>query len=133
MIKGVFVLLLLSALAMVFDYARIRMVVDVRTSALLATLAGARFSLKNFPRAYGLYLLLSLIGILLVAVYALLEAQVAQHSYWLLVLVFLLQQFYMVGRMWLKAGFYSCQTHLYRSRVQAEVLREPAPEVSPTA
>jgi len=128
MIKGGVVLVILSILAMIFDYARIRVVVDVRTSSLFAFLAGARFGFKNFVRAYGLYLLLSFIGLLLIALYALLEAQIPQDSYWPLVLVFLLQQLYVIGRMWLKAGFYACQTHLYRSHGREELLPQPAPE-----
>mgnify|MGYP001042418220 CR=1 FL=1 len=133
MIKGGIVLVVLSILAMIFDYARIRIIVDVRTSSLFASLAGARFAFRNFVRAYGLYLLLSVVGVLLIVLYALLEAQLPQDSYWPLVLVFLLQQLYMISRMWLKAGFYACQTHLYRSHGKEELLPQPAPEPSTAA
>ncbi|MEK6754942.1 MAG: hypothetical protein AABZ02_02200 [Bacteroidota bacterium] len=130
MVKGIVVLFLLSVITMIFDYARIRIVVDVRTSAVFAFFAGARFTLVYFLRAYGLYVLLCAVGVVLIVLYALLEAQVPQDSYWPLVIVFLLQQVYMIARMWLKAGFYACQTHFYREEAKSELIPQSVPEPS---
>jgi hypothetical protein len=120
MIKGVVALFLLSVFSMIFDYARIRIALDDRTSALLASVAGARITLRNFLKTYALYLMLALLGVMLIAVYALLESVVPQTSYWPLVGVFLLQQLYMIARFWLKANFYASQTALCRDLVAQE-------------
>jgi hypothetical protein len=114
MIRNVIVLFLISLLAMIFDYARIRMVVDDRTSSLAASVAGARFAVPKFTTTYGLYLLLTLIGIVLIALYAIIESVIPQTSYWPLVLLFVVQQLYMLFRFWLKANFYASQTVLYQ-------------------
>jgi hypothetical protein len=82
----------------------------------------------SFSQTYGLYLLLSALGGALIAIYALLEAQIAQDAFWPLVIVFLIQQAYMIARMWLKACFYSSQTHLYRSQPPANIAPHPAVE-----
>jgi hypothetical protein len=118
MIRNVVVLLLISVLYMIFDYARIRMVVDDRTSALAASVAGARFAFSGFPSTYGLYLLLSIVGFLFIAVYAIIESLIQQESYWPLVILFILQQFYMLARFWLKGSFYACQTSLYQTMMK---------------
>jgi hypothetical protein len=123
MIRNVVVLLLISLLFMIFDYARIRMVVDDRTSALASTVAGARFAVPRFVRTYGLYLLLTVIGILFILVYAILEKSLPQESYWPLVFLFILQQLYMVARLWLKATFYASQVTMYRTISQHEHLK----------
>lgn len=123
MMRNVVVLLLLSLLFMVFDYARIRMVVDDRTSALGATVAGARFAFPRLLKTYGMYLLLTAIGVLLVIVYAVLEKSMPQESYWPLVFLFVLQQLYMVARLSLKATFYASQVTMYRTLSQEEHLR----------
>ncbi len=123
MIRNVVVLVLLSMLLMVFDYARIRMVADDRTSALASTAAGARFAVPRFVRTYGLYLLLTAIGVLLVAGYAILEKSIPQESYWPLVFLFILQQLYMVARLWLKATFYASQVTMYRTVSRQEHLK----------
>lgn len=123
MIRNVAVLVVISLLFMIFDYARIRMVVDDRTSALGATVAGVRFAFSHFLYTYGLYLLLTVIGVLLIVVYAVLEKTIPQESYWPLVLLFLVQQFYMLARFFLKGSFYACQTELYRTASRQEHLK----------
>jgi hypothetical protein len=115
MIRNVVVLFIFSFLSMIFDYTRIRMVVDDRTSSLAASAAGTKFAVKNARSTYGLYLLLCLTGFVLIALYAIIEKAVPQDSYWPLLFLFVLQQCYMLARFWLKAGFYACQTRLYQA------------------
>lgn len=115
MIRNVVVLFLFSFLSMMFDYARVRMVVDDRTSSLAATAAGMKFAVTNAQLAYSLYLLLCLMGFVLIALYAIFEKVIPQDSYWPLLLLFLVQQCYVFARLWVKAGFYACQTGLYQT------------------
>jgi hypothetical protein len=115
MLRNVVVLFLFSFLSMMFDYARVRMVVDDRTSSLAASAAGMKFAVINARSAYGLYLLLCLVGFVLVVLYAIFEKVIPQDSYWPLLLLFLVQQCYVFARLWLKAGFYACQTALYQT------------------
>lgn len=115
MVRNVVVLFMVSLLSMIFDYARVRMVVDERTSSLGASIAGARFAFANFANTYGLYFLLIVIGFILIVLYAIVESLIPQNSYWPLVLLFLVQQLYMLLRLWLKANFYASQTRLYQT------------------
>jgi len=133
MIKGIVALFLLSVFTMIFDYARIRIVLDDRTSALLASVAGGRFALRNFFNTYGLYFLLALFGVVLIAIYALLESLIPQDSYWPLVAVLLLQQLYMIARFWLKGNFYASQTALYRDLAAEEHRGTLAATASPAS
>jgi hypothetical protein len=123
MIRDVAVLFVISLLFMIFDYARIRIVVDDRTSVLGAAGAGARFAFSHFLNTYGLYLLLTVIGLLLIVIYAVLEKIIPQESYWPLVFLFFVQQFYMLARFFLKGSFYACQTDLYRTVARQEHLK----------
>jgi hypothetical protein len=115
MIRNVVVLFLFSILSMIFDYARVRMVVDDRASSLAASAAGTKFAVMNVRSTYGLYLLLSFVGFIFIALYAIIEKVIPQDSYWPLLFLFVLQQGYMLARFWLKAGFYACQTRLYQT------------------
>lgn len=132
MLRNLVVLFLISFLFMIFDYARIRMILDDRTSALAASAAGARFAVPHFRSTYGLYLLLTLLGIVFVAIYAILERIIPQDSYWPLMLLFFLQQLYMLARFWLKGSFYACQTTLYQTISKEEHLRSIAAAPSTT-
>ena len=115
MIRNVVVLFFFSFLSMIFDYARVWMIVDDRTSSLAATAAGTKFALTNARSTYGLYLLLCLLGFVLIALYAVIEKVMPQESYWPLLLLFVVQQCFMLARFGLKAAFYACQTGLYQT------------------
>ena len=114
MIKNVVVILVLGLIALCFDYAKIRMVVDDRVSALFAVGAAVKFVTGHFWSVSGLYVILSLVGVVLVAVYGLVERQISQTGYWTILFVFMFQQLYMLSRFWLKASFYASQTDLYQ-------------------
>jgi hypothetical protein len=129
MIRNVVVLFLFSLLSMIFDYVRIRMVVDDRTSSLVASAAGAKFAVMNARFTYGLYMLLCASGFILIALYALIESVVPQDSYWPLLFLFVLQQCYMLARFGLKAAFYASQTGLYQTISFERHLKKAEPVV----
>jgi len=114
-VKNILVLFSLALVTMCVDYAKIRIVAEDRISALMALVAGARFALGNFRKTFGLYLLLTLLGFVLIALYAFFEKLIPQHSYGMIFLAFILGQLYLMMRMWLKASFYASQTTLFQS------------------
>ena len=120
MIKNGVVLLVLGLVSLCFDYAKIRMVVDDRISALFASWAGVKFVFTHFFSATGLYILLSLVGILFIVLYALVESAFDQTGYWTIFFVFLIQQLYVLARLCLKATFYASQTQLYQAKAALE-------------
>lgn len=120
MIRNSVVVLVIGFLTMCFDYAKIRMVVDDRFSALFAVWAGVKFVIRNFWSTAGLFLMLSLVGVLFIALYALLQGGIQVTGYWSILLLFVLQQMYIGIRLWLKASFYASQTQLYQSLMQTD-------------
>lgn len=120
MIKNAVVVLGVGFLTMCFDYAKIRMVIDDRFSALFAVWAGMKFVFRNFWSTAGLFLLLSLVGVFFIVLYALLQGTIQVSGYWSIVFLFLLQQLYVGLRLWLKASFYASQTQLYQSLMQTD-------------
>jgi len=120
MMRNLAVAALLALLTMGTDYAKIRIVVDDRSSALLAFFAGLWFGLRQFPRTGGLYVLLSFTGFVLIGLYAVVESQIPQTGYFSILVIFLFQQIYMVMRLTLKAGFYAAQTSIYSTIIRRE-------------
>ncbi len=120
MIRNGAAVLVLGFVALCFDYAKIRMVVDDRMSALFASWAGVTFVFKHFFSTSGLYIFLSLVGVVLIVAYALIEGAIAQTGYWSILLVFLIQQLYILARLCLKATFYAAQTQLYQAKASLE-------------
>lgn len=110
---GIFGALLL-AINVLFDYARIRAVVEDRRSMLMALLASARFIGRNAGRVFGLYVLNALAFLTIVAFWALVApgAGGAGASMWL---GFLASQVYLVARLFLKVHFIASQTALFQA------------------
>lgn len=117
--------LLLVAANLVFDYARVRIVVEDRRSALAALPAGARF-VRRHPGAVRLYALNAGLFFALVAGYALLDpgAPTEGLSMWLTLAV---GQLFIVCRHYLKLlGYASEVVFFQRSLAHAAYTAAPA-------
>ncbi|HET7217280.1 MAG TPA: hypothetical protein VFJ02_04500, partial [Vicinamibacterales bacterium] len=109
----------------VFDYARIRIVVEDRYSAIGAFLAGARF-VRRHPATLRLYLLNGLVFLILALGYALAAPGApAGAAIWLALLV---GQIYILLRHYVKLLFYASQTSYFQSAL-AHAAYTAAPSV----
>jgi hypothetical protein len=118
---------LLIACNLVFDYARVRIVVEDRRSALGAMLAGGRFVRRHSWGVLGLYALNAGAFLVLIAVYALV-APGAPHSGLSMWLVFGLGELYILARHYLKLLFYASETVFFQGALaHAGYTAAPAP------
>lgn len=107
------VIVLLSLIAMVFDYAKISLVQRERRSALGAAIEAARFVAHQPLRTFGLYCFVSVLFVLAVVVYWLV-APGANQAHWYTVLgAFLLGEAFIVARLWVRLVFLASQTALF--------------------
>ena len=107
---------LLVALNIVTDYARIRLVVEDRHSAVMALVAGARFVRRRPGPVVLLYLLNGFGFLLLLRVYAAVApgASPSGVGFWLGVL---LSQAYVAGRVLVKLQFYASQVTYFQGEL----------------
>ena len=119
--------LVLIAVGLVFDYARVRAVVEDRRSMLGALLAGWRFVRRRPGVCAGLYLANGLVLLAVMAVYGLLapDAGTTGLSMWL---TFLTGQAYVVARLTAKLLFYAAEVAYFQSQLaHAGYVAAPAP------
>ncbi len=104
---------LLIGCNVIFDYARIRMVVEDRRSAIGALLAGGRFVGRHAAQVLGLYGLNALAFLVLVVLYALVVPGAPRTGLgmWL---TLGLGELYILGRHYLKLLFYASQTAFFQ-------------------
>ncbi|MDQ3488046.1 MAG: hypothetical protein M3468_09975 [Acidobacteriota bacterium] len=121
---------LLIFFSVIFDYARIRIIVEDRRSAVGALAAAARFVRRRFFKVLGLYLLNGLAFLLLLAVYAI-GSPGAPGQGLAMWATLLLGQAYIVGRHYLKLLFYASQTALFQSQLAHAAYTAPPPVVWP--
>jgi hypothetical protein len=105
---------LLVACNVFFDYARVRVVVEDRRSALGALLAGARFVRRRPLATLGLYALNSLVFLVLILVYAV-TAPGAPRSGLQVWAVIGLGELYIIARHYVKLLFYASETALFQN------------------
>jgi hypothetical protein len=103
---------LLIVCNIVFDYARIRMVVEDRHSAIGAVAAGARF-VRRHPATVRLYLLNAVAFLILAVVYALVAPGAPPGAAIWLALA--LGQLYILLRHYVKLLFYASQTACFQA------------------
>jgi hypothetical protein len=106
-------LAVLFTVNIVIDYARIRIVVEDRRSAIGALLAGARFVRRNIAATAGVYLLNGLLFLAALGLYAF-AAPGASLPGWL---VLLAGETYILLRHFLKLTFYASETSLFQGRL----------------
>jgi hypothetical protein len=118
---------LVVSVNVLFDYAKIRAVVEDRRSMLGALAASVRFVLRNPGRVIGLYALNTIAFLALLAVWALAApgAGGAGASMWI---GFVAAQCYVLARLMLKLTFLASQTALFqRSLAHAAYTAAPEP------
>ena len=107
--------LLLLPINLVFDYAKVRAVVEDRRSMVGAVLAATRFIRRRPRTTVGLYLLNGGLFVAVVAAYALAVPAVGDtSSMWL---SFGVGQAYIVARLFTKLVFYASQTAYFQSQL----------------
>ncbi len=99
-----------------FDYARIRTIVEDRRSVIGALLAAARFLRRNAGAAFGLYALDAVVFLAVIAVYALV-APGAGGAGLSMGVGLVISQLYIVARLAVKLQFLASQTSLFQSRL----------------
>lgn len=118
---------LLAAANLLFDYTRIRLVVEDRRSVFGALAAAVRFIARRPGPAVGLYALNAAMFALTLAVWAVVAPGARGTGGWIWI-AFAAGQFYIVARLLLKLHFLASQTALFQaSLAHARYTATPAP------
>ena len=107
-------LLLLFVTNLVFDYAKIRAVVEDRRSMVGALLAAIRFIRRRPTATAGLYLLNGVLFVTALAAYAATAPGAGSGAIWS---AFLIGQVYVVARLFIKLVFYASQTAYFQGQL----------------
>lgn len=107
------------------DYAKILSVLERRRSMLLALFRALRVSASAFLRIAGLYLLVTLLGIVLMLIYTAIAPGSSDSTWTGVLLALLLGQIYIAARIGVRLVFWASQLQLCRSLIT------PAPDPEP--
>jgi hypothetical protein len=117
-------LLPLALANLIFDYAKVRAVVEDRRSMLGAVVSALRFILRNPGAAIGLYLLDTLLFLVVIGIYFVAAPGAAVDA----TLAFAIGQLYIVFRVIVRLQFAASQIALFQSRLaHAGYVARPVP------
>lgn len=120
-------ILVVAAVNVVFDFAKIRLVVEDRRSAIGALAAGLRFVARQPAAAAGLYAINALVFVAILAVYAI-AAPSAAVSGLALAWTLIASQLFILARLWARLVFVASETALFQSRLaHARYVARPIP------
>jgi hypothetical protein len=108
--------LLLIAVNVILDYAKVRAVVEDRRSMIGAVGAGLRFVRRNIGAVAALYALDALLFVVVIVLYGLV-APGAGSSGALMWLGFLVSQMYLLARLWVRLVFFASSASLFQGRL----------------
>ena len=123
-------LAVLFAINLTLDYARVRIVTEDRSSALLALIGAAGFVRSQFNCAAGAYTLWGLAALALTLLYLFLASLIPQSSLATMALWFAVAQTYLFFRLWMRLGFYASATALV-SRLASKGGTSATPQARP--
>jgi len=106
---------LVAAANLIIDYARIRIVVEDRRSAIGSLVASLRFVRRHTAAVAGLYLLNTLLFVVLIAIYGIVSSGAAPGAAVLYALI--VGELYVLARHYVKLSFYASQTALFQARL----------------
>ena len=134
-------LLLFSAVNMLFDYAKIGAVINDRRKMFRETFKSVRFAFRHPFSTFGLYLTVGLSGLILFAFFLWLRGLVQQDSLGAILVAVVLAQIAMASRMWSRLACYAAQVDFYQSRMPVPLAAQapdaisnaaPSPEAQPS-
>ena len=119
--------LLVAACNLLFDYAKVRAVVEDRHSMIGAIQSAAGFIRRNPGAAIALYVLDVVLFLVVLAIYAVI-APGAGRGGWYTWLGFAVGQVYILARLWVKLTFWASETALFQGRLaHAGYVASPEP------
>ena len=118
---------LVATCSMIFDYAKVRAVVEDRRSMLGSINAAIGFVWRNAAAAVLLFALDFLLFVVAIAIYGLVAPGAGGRGL-MVGAAFALGQVYVAGRLWVKLVFWSSETALFQSRLaHAGYVARPEP------
>jgi hypothetical protein len=111
---GAILFFLILFIQMVFDYARIKIVLEDRKNVLKSALEAFGFVFKHLGSTLGLYYLILLVYFVVTIVYIFIKELIPQSAFLGVLIAFLLQQLFIFALIWVRCWLYSSQLELYR-------------------
>jgi len=108
-------LFLLCLIKMILDYTRIKIVTEDSQYVFRSLFKTIKFVFQNFGKTLGLYYLIMVTGLILFGIHWVLRMIIPNYSLITILITFIVYQFFIASRGWLKIAFQAAQMSFYSS------------------
>jgi hypothetical protein len=120
------VMVLAFAIHMVMNYARVAVVAWERMGLVPALLGALGFCLRNLRKTLGLFYLTTLLAVVIALVYGLLVKLGGGAGTLQLLVLFIVQQLFILGSIWIRMVYLGSQMAFYRGAMNMPILATPS-------
>jgi hypothetical protein len=110
-------LFLISICVIIYDYARIILVKDVVTESNKSVIYSMKFVFKNIFSVYGMFLLIFISLIVITIIYLIMKFAFPINNWFVFLLLFIIQQIYILFGIALRVILYSSQFIYYENKI----------------
>lgn len=111
--RGIIILFLYFLIRMICDYARIRIVVEDTKAVLRTLLQAIQFVFQNFFKTLVLYYSMLITGLIVFAVYWIVQKMVSRETLLPILIAFFIGQIFILSRGWLKIALQAAQLRFF--------------------
>ncbi|RKY86287.1 hypothetical protein DRQ09_06290 [candidate division KSB1 bacterium] len=132
-IEDILMIFFICFINMIFDYAKIRTVVEKGKWMVIETVKSICFIFSHFFKVLGLYYLIVIMGVIFGVLYWVAHTQIVQNTLWMVLIMIVIQQIYIGIKIWIRFTFFGSEMAFFKGNTipEEEEFKEkaPAPEV----
>jgi len=102
-------------LMMLNDYSKFHIILNNSRNIFKSILEARKYIFKNFFKVYSLFLMLLLVPIAIFYIYIKLSGDISVNSLFGIFVIFVVQQLFIIMKIWTKVWFYASQFNFYTS------------------
>jgi hypothetical protein len=113
-LRYILLVFLIGVITMISDYSRVSIAVKDKSRVIREIYAAILFIKNNFNKAFSLFLIVAIIGVVGIMVYNIVGRFIPRTPSYFLILSFILQQMLIIFRLLVRMMFYSTQVILFK-------------------
>jgi len=120
-VKDIIIIFVIFLINMIFDYAKVRTVLEEGKWMIIETLKSISFIFSNFFRALLVYYLYALLGLIFIVLYWLGHTYIPQVTIWMIVAAIAVQQVYIIINIWVRYSLLGSEMAFYKGNTITEI------------
>ena len=131
-VKDLIIIFFIFLINMIFDYAKVRTVLEKGKWMIVETFKSVAFVFSHFFRVLFIYYLYAIVGLVFIALYWFAHTSIPQVTLWMILAAIAVQQVYIIINIWVRYSLLGSEMAFYRASEMPEAGEEIEEETTDT-